>query len=514
MAEGRDQRSEVRGPGTKASRTSDPRPPVSGFRPPTPDLRPPASDLTARSGQVVVFLLLALTALAFVLLFNVDLHRIIQRKSQAQNAGDAAALAAARWQGATLNLVGELNLLHLLALANGPPAAVDAITNMQARLCFTGPMTALFAAQIAAKNNRIYVDPDMTALLSEHAATVRTQYAALFDGAQYFLEPWPGAWPEYADMIAQVAADGIAAGPDNAQFFLDPSSGHLLMDKAFYEAVESRNWCWFYLHARGWIESYSSFRDWPPMPDPEVSDYADSEIFGIGLRPFTFPIRFLFSAAALEEQFRAAGFDTVSAARLAVTNVMDAFETWYVYNPVDWTEWTRIKPEGGDDFPVTGPVRPEYDTAGADAVVRVNASVDRMTPGIDGGSRSDKVMWSAAAKPFGYLEGDGGKLRPDSAAAFVLPAFRDVRLIPVDAASGSENSSSDVEWVRHLRSHLRPYLDVGTRSAGCRYCRALDSWEISAFRQEGIDWLELHCQDCRVPSGGGNRRGGGSRRGH
>ena len=30
-------------------------------------------------------------------------------------------------------------------------------------------MTALFAAQIAAKNNRIYVDPDMTALLSEHA---------------------------------------------------------------------------------------------------------------------------------------------------------------------------------------------------------------------------------------------------------------------------------------------------------------------------------------------------------
>ena len=105
-----------------------------------------------RSGQVAVFLLIALTALVFVLLFIVDLHSIVQRKNQAQNAGDAAALAAARWQGATLNLMGELNLLHVLALANGQPAAVDAITNMQARLCFTGPMTALFAAQIAANS--------------------------------------------------------------------------------------------------------------------------------------------------------------------------------------------------------------------------------------------------------------------------------------------------------------------------------------------------------------------------
>jgi len=466
-----------------------------------------------RSGQAVVFLLLAFTALVFVLLFNVDLHRIIQRKNQTQNAGDAAALAAARWQGATLNLVGELNLLHLLALANQAPAAVDAITNMQARLCFTGPMTALFAAQIAAKNNHIYVDPDMTALLTEHAATVRTQYAARFDGSQYFFEPWPGAWAEYADMIGQVAAAGITAGPDNTQLFLDPSSGHPLMEKAFYEAVESRNWCWFYLHARSLIESYSSFHDWPPLPEPDATDTVNSEIFGVGLRPVATPIHFLFSADALETHFREAGFDTIPAALLAVTNVMDAVETWYVYNPRDWTGWTRIKPDGEDAFPITGPVRPEYDYAGADAVVRVYASVERMTPGIDGGSRNDKVVWTAAAKPFGFLETDTGKHRPDSAAEFVLPAFRNVRLIPVDAASGSENSSADIDWVRHIRSHLQPYLEIGPQSSGCRYCRALAVWEQPAFRQEGRDWLELYCADCNVRSGGGGR-GGGSRRGH
>jgi len=469
---------------------------------------------SARSGQVVIFLLVALTALVFMLLFIVDLHSIVQRKNQAQNAGDAAALAAARWQGATLNLVGELNLLHVLALANGQPAAVDAITNMQARLCFTGPMTALFAAQIAAKNNHMYVDPDMTDLLREHAHTIRTQYAAVFNGEHYFPEPWPGAWPQVADMLDQVVADGIAAGPDNAQFFLDPSAGHILMKKDFYEAVAGQNWCWFYLYTRGLLESYSSFRDWPALPDPGSADYSDAEIFGIGLSPTTARLETFFSASELEARFHEAGFDTVSATQLTDTNVMRRYETWYFYNPREWSEWRRIKPDGAESFPVTGTVRPEYDRAGADAVVRVHATVERTTPGDGNGQRSDKVIWSAAAKPFGYLE-DGSERRPvTDASYFALPAFSDVRLIPTDAASGAENSTSDVEWVRHVRSHLRPYVETGSQSTACRYCIALATWENAIFRQTGIDWLELNHDKCRIPSPGGNRRGGGSRRGH
>ena len=502
-------RSEAGGQRSANGNVSALRPRSSVLRPPSSVLRPPPS----RSGQAVLFLLLAFTALVFVLLFNVDLHRIIQRKDQTQNAGDAAALAAARWQGATLNLVGELNLLHVLALANQNAPAVDAITNMQARLCFTGPMTALFAAQIAAKNNRIYVDPDMTALLTEHAATVRSQYSSRFDGAMYFPEPWPGAWPEYADMIERIAADGIAAGPDNAQFFADPGGGHPLFEKAFYDAVDGRNWCWFYLHAPGLLESYSSYHDWPPLPDADIADYTDCEIFGIGLRPFVAPLNMLFTSGTLAALLAEAGLDPAAAARLAAAGNMSASETWYVYNPSAWGEWSRIKPDGEEAFPVAGPVRPEYDYAGADAVVRVYATVERMTPGIEGGNRSDKVVWSAAAKPFGYLEAEGEKL-PPNAAAFVLPAFRDVRLIPVDAATGSENSSSDIDWVRHIRSHVRPYLDLGPSASSCRYCNALAVWEDPSFRQEGIDWLALYCAECNVRTGGGGGRGGGSRRGH
>ena len=493
-----------------------------GSQPKTPlaslfHLRPPvAGRRSPASGQVVVFLLFAFTALIFVLLFNVDLHRIIQRKDQTQNAGDAAALAAARWQGATLNLVGELNLLHVLALCAQNPTAVDAITNMQARLCFTGPMTGLFAAQIAAKDNHMYNDADMTALLSEHAATVRTEYAARYGNDTHFTEPWTDAWHDYADMIDRIASEGIAAGPDNSEFFFDPTSGHILYSKAFYEAVAGKNWCWFYLYERELLQAYNSYRDWPPLPQPNATDYADSEIFGVGLHAAVVPLKFVFSPTALATAISDAQLDTVSASALAVTNVMEPAEAWYFYNDDKWTEWDRIRPDGENAFPITGPVRPEYDYAGADAVVRVYASVDRMTPGLSGSASSDKIVWTAAAKPFGYLEASSEKVRPDSAARFVLPAFRNVRLIPIDAASGSENGSSDAEWVRHIKSHLKTYLDHGPASdaASCRYCSALATWESAAFRQEGIDWLDLFCSDCHVPSGGGGFRGGGSRRGH
>ncbi len=469
----------------------------------------------SRAGQAVVFLLLAFTALVFVLLLNVDLHRIIQRKDQTQNAGDAAALAAARWQGATLNLVGELNLLHVLALAAQDPAAVDAITNMQTRLCFTGPLTGLFAAQIAAKNNHIFVDPDMTGLLTDHAATVRTRYSAMIDGEMYYPEPWPGAWPEYADMIQQVASDGISAGPDNAQFFSDPSSGHTLLEKGFYDAVLGRNWCWFYLHVRGLLDGYSSFHDWPPIPEPNAAAYGDSEIFGVGVKPTAVPMRLLFDANSLYDLIAGAGLSAPSAAALAATNVMDAVETWFFYDRTKWTAWDLISASGPDPFPAAGPVRAEYDYAGADAVVRVYATVDRMTPNIEGGNQSDKVVWSAAAKPFGCLEADGLKARPDSAASFVLPAFRDVRLIPVDAASGADNSTSDFEWMRHVKSHLPTYVDLGPQpsQSDCRYCRALCLWEQASFREEGSAWLSVNSGLCRIPSGGGGH-GGSSRRGH
>lgn len=475
----------------------------------------------SRSGQAVLFLLLVFTVLVFFLLFNVDLHRVIQRKDQAQNAGDAAALAATRWQAATLNLIGELNLMHVLALAAVPEpdrVAVDAITNMQARLSFTGPLAGLYASQVAAKNNHIYVDPALTEFLRSHADTIRTQYGNTIndDGEKYYNEPWPGAWEEYADMLEAICADGIAVGPDNAQFFSIPGNGHILLSKEFYEAVLGQTWCWFYLYQRGLLESYSSYRDWPPLPDINPNTYENSEIYGVGVQPVTAKLKQLFTKDVLEEMVTRAGLSPTGVPELNTTNVMDSAETWYMYKRGVWSSWDRIKAEGDYPFPAAGEVRPEYDYAGADVVVRLSAVVDRITPGT--GTQQAKVNWTAAAKSFGYLESDAEKRKPDAAAAFVLPAFRNVRLIPADTASGSNNASSDVEWMIHVTKHLKPYMEVGTASPNnCSYCRALVMWEPRPFRQTGIDWLKVNSHLCKIPSGGGGggrRRGGGSRRGH
>ena len=61
----------------------------------------------SRSGQIV--LILAFVMLGIVLLFLMvsDIFLATRNKNRIQNAGDAAALMAARWQGVTLNLIGD-----------------------------------------------------------------------------------------------------------------------------------------------------------------------------------------------------------------------------------------------------------------------------------------------------------------------------------------------------------------------------------------------------------------------
>ena len=60
------------------------------------------------SGQIVLLLAFIITGLVFLLILNMDVFLAIRNKVRIQNAGDAAALAGARWQGITLNLIGDL----------------------------------------------------------------------------------------------------------------------------------------------------------------------------------------------------------------------------------------------------------------------------------------------------------------------------------------------------------------------------------------------------------------------
>jgi hypothetical protein len=463
-----------------------------------------------RRGQVAIFLLMLLTSLAFVLLWNVDLHRIITSKTRSQNAGDSAALAAARWQGISLNLVGELNLLHALALSARDTVAVDAITNIQARVLFTGPLLGLAAAQVAAKNNGQYANSDFSRIVLDRAQLVRSQ---MVPNPVRFPPPYADAWNEYADMLEMLARDGIAAGPDNTFFYGDSIGGHILKDKDFYEAIAGKTWCWFFLHHPTLLHDYTGYTWWPPLPPPDPQTIYNCEFLPLWLRPESARLNSIISTNALLEE---AANRNVDMTGFIASNAVSTVETWYVYDTAWWGPWALMATDGDDPFPATGPVLDQYNYAGADASFRVVASVDRMTPGLSGGgARSDTVLWTAAAKAFGSLGTSDAPLKP-TLYGLVLPGFSDVRLIPVDASSGSGNGAFDVAWRLHVDEHLPVYLAVGPTDNGCWYCQQLVRWEDPAFRQEGIDWLAVNSYRCTLPGGGGGGggRGGGRRRGH
>lgn len=134
--------------------------------------------------------------------------------------------------------------------------------------------------------------------------------------------------------------------------------------------------------------------------------------------------------------------------------------------------------------------------------------MQRLTPG----SPPDTITWSAAAKPLGLL----GETDPPNRYSLVLPAFKDIRLIPVDTSSAPTGGSAP-GWGLHIYEHLEPYLQNGldALTPGCWYCDQLRTWEPQEFRQEGIDWLEVNSSRCQINTGGGGGGGGGgSRRGH
>jgi hypothetical protein len=178
--------------------------------------------------------------------------------------------------------------------------------------------------------------------------------------------------------------------------------------------------------------------------------------------------------------------------------------------------------EGEYPFPLAGPVRDVYNYSGADAAVRVEATTSRLMPGNSGSEASDTIVWTSAAKPLGHLNDTD---RPMD-YGLVLPAFHDVRLIPVDGSSAPAAGGFNLGWRTHVGEHLPIYMGNGpfALSSTCYYCRQLQTWEGVGFRQTGVNWLRINSEQClpRDSGGGGGGGGGGGegegggrrRRGH
>lgn len=455
-----------------------------------------------RNGQVAIYLVAVVLAITVLAVMNVSVFLSVRSKNHAMNAGDAAALAVAKYQGELLNSIGADNIAHLKAAIDGDAEKCAEIMERQMRTCFLAPMDGLRIGNAAAERNGVdrKAGECMQKILRGHVIDVRTVFA---NNTDMYPEPWEGAWGEYADKLETMVGmlgDEFIVGPDTIEF-ADAWKCFPLLDKLFYEAIAGRNWCWFHFNGEWLFDRDSSNMPRPDFDDPQPR--YDSEIYPLHVDFRPFPPLDDPDTIRLVERLADCNADDLAGAAL----LSDPEQKWAFFDS-EWRHWYEMDPLDGDGLPVVGRVKPQYDVRGCAAVCRVLNSFANLVSGGEG-----EVAWTAAAKPFGSVENlDGDVAVVTSLKELVVPAFTDVKLVPIDAVGGMELSTADYAWMEHVRKHLPVYFSNGPYATGsdCFYCTQLRRWENPMFRASGKSWLKYNSGSCSRPGGPGYAVGGTS----
>ncbi|MCF7817143.1 MAG: hypothetical protein K9M54_04610 [Kiritimatiellales bacterium] len=482
---------------------------------------------TRKSGQAIIFLMVVVVVGLLVVVWNFDLHRIITAKIRVRNAADSAALAAARWQGYTLNMIGDLNLIQAAMISadyaayesalegseSGEPepqledyldyGEYETLHELRSRLAFAGPLAAFAVAQQAAFNNGAFHDPELASNLEAMAETIRYKIDR---------PPYDNAFKEYANLLDRLVESGVAVSSYSLQL-----PNHPLVQEKFYGAIAQAMagwWCPFYRY-RNLLENYEGFDSWRKLN----MDFKARYMLDLKLDEFdtgfirqddgSFVPKIPSSAVPntddyLEELYSYLGANDIIAGFGDLDSVAALYEPeltdvqWHVYDS-SWAKgWPRATyyddetDERGGKFPIRADVRPEYDYMGAEAGFGISAPVGR---GILASSDNPTVelVYKTKAKAFGFLDVEdpdlptGGSLVVPHYFGFVFPAFQKVRLVHSDIGDKILNA----DFYRHVTEHLGSYLEAGPSACrpDCQYCRLLIQWE-TLDRQKGLEWLE------------------------
>ncbi len=447
-----------------------------------------------RHGQAIVLLLAVILAMIALVIWITNIRGYVIDRLRTQDGGDAAALAAARWQAAGLNLCGELNVIQAYMLADDK-ANIDAayaLHELRQRVQLTTPILAVLAAQEVAEQNGM---------------------EELMDAADYFREVresiilnayYEGAEEDLRSMLGILIRQPIYAFPLTPIYETHDS---LLTEQNFYEAILAKDWCWFWFHAYDFLQHYRQRSDFGQLPNFNTEPF-----FGLRLNEFACNYETLVKSHedVINQTLSTLGHPTLppmpefveppedprnEEIRLAreertATFVDDGAEDdewirWTSFDRVQWAAWDKMT---SGELPIEGKLREGYDYKGTFAALSVT---------------KNKVSWITTAKPFAKLDREA----LSGPTPLVLGGFETVRLIPVDAGDTGVRSFN-AQWFRHLRNHVPDYYFSGTLATGCRYCEALRMWNNSGFRFIALEWLREHGHTCRRPKTGEGDTGG------
>lgn len=430
-----------------------------------------------RCGQVAIFLVLILAGLALLLALNVDVFTSSRSKIRLQNAADASALALARWQGVTLNLIGDLNLARLAAVCQSNENAVAGIGQLQGRLAFIGPTIGFKAANDLAERNRVRVSRDMTLV---------TRLVSEFtdDG--------------YRRMLDVVLRNGIRAGVDNAAILkagnVDPRT-----DPDFYEAIRSRDFRALCCRYAGGAHRLPSVPSGAPDPEEIMLSGANACFGNVGIG-WESGILYGNHIPELVDLARDCGLDgsVVTAEGLTTNAYVLAKYSWCI---CDRSEWRDFPVDFSfSRFPWLTPFRDEYGVCGGSATIRIEDFV----PLASLTAQTNFITAQAAAKALGSIR---GRKVTAMAPPIVLPVFSRARLVPFGPGAAGRYGMANL-------GHIRSLLGLLGRPGGAnQYLHLLEVFESTEFRQAAEKWYSEHghndADGCRPP-GKGTERGGGT----
>ena len=523
------------------------------------------SKSSRKSGQAIIFLMMVLVIGTLAVLWNFDVHNITSTKLRITNAGDAGALSAARWQGITLNMIGEMNLVQAAYACDNMVSditdsnlveqlklEVENMAILRSRLSLVGPLMGMVAAQAAALQNLSEKDQ---ARIEDNASGYMSRRAEDFvsSGGSYqgvVDAPYTGAWEEYGELLAAIAESTMIVDCANTEFFLFYESNHILLNPDFYDAVAGGYWCRFKNGSfRTLLESYNVYTDWSPLPPLSQETNVNSEYFGTDLRSWATSLNWYYTQddpstadvyeggnyptrltnyypnleldgfTELRDQFVENAKDTAPLDGAELGFIYDMLAINFQWHYYEWSQWLQNRwSSTGQYFPDSSQfkfhegwrVKDEYNYGGANAAVDCFIDAANITPNMR--ISTDWIQWQAAAKPFGYLENLDNPDEPRSPVHFglVLPAFRDARLIH-NGVSTRKTGVSQRGYDEHIYEHLPEYMPEGLPGIedndDCFFCDQLRKWEEADFRESGIDWLEKYEDSCQGISGGGSTSG-------
>ena len=469
--------------------------------------------MKARSGQVTLYLVMVLLAIAVLMVVNINAFLAVRSKNRMMNAVDGAAIAAAKYQGALLNEVGRMNVEHLRAAILGEPWVDENGVSPAIRL---RELTLLRPVEAIGISNEAAADWGYAGGDSPRAAE------GFEDHIQEILQNpdlYPPAngevnlWHVYAERLAAALSGNPAVLP-NYMEMVNPGSSGLFATHGFYDVLSAKAWCWFSIGGNAqYLDGDPSSVEPYEIHPVEVPE--NSEVYSLHVTYKTW------MDSGWADEWRETGFSerwtnfvcrvTGLAPEAFSTRsyAADEDQVWVFYDD-NWRTWsTTYNP---DDFPIAGTIRPEYDVAGCVASCMMLGTVQQIREDEDRGQVGENsILVTAEAKPLGTVEGlDGGIAPVTDYNRFIAPSrpgekiFTEAQLVLMGSVPRSPGVSMEPDWYDHVKKHA-----PGNPFPSCGYCKLWSEWSDPAFRSSIRNWLQQNAESCRAGGGEGKIEKGG-----